>query len=141
MPTLCAEMRCSRVFRMRIWQWKSPWKVQPRWNTLKHLWNHTLKSFTKDNHTEILSFITLKFVYYCYSKMLITPLKISAILISLLFSILSVTFFQCDFQCEILITAQRNKMSSRLPRDIPTKTCPEKKCLAISAKNVYTATQ
>ena len=30
-----------------------------------------MKSFTKDNHTEMTSFITLKFVCHCYLRMLI----------------------------------------------------------------------
>ncbi len=51
----------------RIWHWKSHWKVQPHWKTTET----TLKSFTKDNYTEIFSLITLKYVCYCYPRMLI----------------------------------------------------------------------
>ncbi len=56
------------LFTMRIsWYWKSHWKVPPHWNTSET----TLKSFTKDNHTEFSSIITLKYVTYkCYSRML-----------------------------------------------------------------------
>ncbi len=46
---------------MRIWHWQSHWKTS----------EITLKSFTKDNHTGIFSFITLKYVCYCYLRMLI----------------------------------------------------------------------
>ena len=55
---------------MRKWHWKWHWKVQPHWNTSEN----TPKSFTTDDHSEIFTFITLKFVCYChdcYSKMLI----------------------------------------------------------------------
>ncbi len=52
---------------MRIWHWKSHWKVQPYWKPLKP----HCKAFTKDNQTESFSFITLKSVCYCYPRMLI----------------------------------------------------------------------
>ena len=43
------------------------WKVQLHWKTSET----TLKNFTKDNHAQIFSLITLKFVCYCYQRMLI----------------------------------------------------------------------
>ncbi len=61
-------------------------KSATHWNTSET--TLALKSFTKDNHTESFSLITLKLVSYCYSRMfvLITPLKLtkkfSALLIS-----------------------------------------------------------
>ena len=55
-----------RQITMRIWHWKSHWKVQPHWNNSET----PLKIFTKINHTEIIIFlITLKFVCYCNSRM------------------------------------------------------------------------
>ncbi len=49
------------VYTMRIWHWKSIWKVQPHWNTTEKIY--------KRYHTNIIAFITLKFVCYCYSGM------------------------------------------------------------------------
>ncbi len=79
---------------------------QPHWNTSKS----TLKSLTKDNHTEIFFVITLKFVSNCYSRILSlhnpTELteKLSALLISFVISIFSVTLvFQCDFQYILIV--------------------------------------
>ena len=87
--------KCMSIHYMRIWHWKSHWKVQLHWN-------HTEKLYKSYNYTAIFSFITLKFVCYCYSRMLIPypPLTISVLLISFVLSPFSVTLvFQCDFQC------------------------------------------
>ncbi len=89
---------------------QSHWKVQPHWKTTET----TLKRCTNDNHTEIFSVITLKFVCYCYPRMLIlyNPTQYFQRYISFVLSIFSVTLvFQCDFQCHILIV-------------IPTPHCP-----------------
>ena len=64
---LYCQSTWAAFITMRIWHWKSHWNVQPHWKTTET----TLKSFTKDNHTEIFSLITLKFVCYCYPRMLI----------------------------------------------------------------------
>ena len=58
----------------RIWHWKSHWKVNPHRNTSET----TLKSITKEerkNYVNLL--ITLKYVSYCYSRMvsLFNPIK------------------------------------------------------------------
>ena len=76
-----------QLVTMRIWHWKSHWKVQPHWKTTEI----TLKSFTKDNHTEMLFLMTLKSVCYCYSRMLI-PYN-------------PTDNFQSDFQCHILVVS------------------------------------
>ena len=100
--TYRVRMECECT--MRIWHWKSHWNVQPHWNTSET----TLKSFTKDNHSEILSLMTLKYVTYCYSTELSSYnptetywkiFSVTHILCSLYFSVTLV--FQCDFQCHI----------------------------------------
>ncbi len=70
---LCKRLRITPSERTRIakvhslWHWKLHWKIQPHWKMTET----TLKSFTKDNHTENFSLIILKFVCYCYPRMLI----------------------------------------------------------------------
>ncbi len=95
--------KCEPV-TMRIWHWKSHWKLQPHWKTTE---TTLKKKFTKDNHTVIFSLITLKFVCYCYPRMLIpyNPTeKFSALLISFVLILSSVTLvFQCNLQCHILL--------------------------------------
>ncbi len=49
---------------MRIWHWKSHWKLQPHWNICET----TLKIIPKGNHTEISSLTTLKLCHLLLFK-------------------------------------------------------------------------
>ena len=63
---LATYIKQNTPFTMRIWHWKSHWKVKPHWHTTET----TLKIFSKYNHTEMFHKFSLKFVCYCYSTML-----------------------------------------------------------------------
>ena len=76
---------------MRIWHWKSHWKVQlenvlnPHWEALQEIITLiTLKIYC----------ITLKFVCYCYSRMLIPYIPLN---------IFSVTHILCSFNFSVTL--------------------------------------
>ena len=83
---------------MRIWRWKSHWKVQPHWPTTET----TLKSFIKDSHTEMFSLITVRLMLIPYN-----PTE----------NIQRYSGFQCDFQCHIHVvkTHTPNHVSLSFP--------------------------
>ena len=79
------------------WEYDTENHVQPHWKTTKT----TLKGFIKDKHTNMVSLFTLKFVCYCYPRMLIpyNPTEyFQCYSLLFLLSILNITLvFQSDY--------------------------------------------
>ncbi len=94
-----------RITKMRIWHWKSLWKVQPHWNITE-----TILKFFKNITTLYFLLITLTFncLLLLFKK---SPYNHTetycnnfSVTISVVLSNFSVTLiFQFDFQCHIFI--------------------------------------
>ncbi len=129
-------MSCYWTFQMcvsimRIWHWKSHWKLQPRWKTT----NKTLKSFTKDNHSDIFSFDRTEICLLLLSKN-VNPYNPTEIFqhysypLFSQFSALLCMVFQCDFQCHILVVTLHHNLCKHYVRIFRTIfiNCPAAGC-------------